>query len=161
MGEVFVLACLARQLLFPTNGGHEGYEEDLLAPLQAARLRRKGSQVHRRPHQGQTCQEQGRQDRVQGDVSQRQEEPMDRRLLGGQEGAQYQGLRRRQEGLTPLHQGQSSLQEVSVSLCVQQSKCVYRRAVVTANRGLGRRGRARSLDGLLSPSFQGGSPTEV
>merc|ERR1711865_1110879 len=74
----------------------------------------------------------------------RQEEPMDRGLRRGQEGAQHQGIRRLQEGLSSLQQGQGALQEVSG----------YVGAVATANGGLGMRGNARSLDGLLSPPFQ-------
>merc|ERR1711991_232245 len=126
----------------PQNGSHEGDEgdeEDLCALGQAPRLRRQGHQDRLRPRQGGSREEQGGQDRLQEDVGQGGEEPMDRGSRGRQEGAQHQGLRSNQEGLRPLQEGQGALQEVS--------ECERTAALES----LRMRGHAWSFDG--SPPF--------
>merc|ERR1711862_888693 len=96
-----------------------------------------------RPLQGRPRQEQERQDRLEEEIRRQQEEPMDRRSGSSKEGAQHQGLRRHQEGLSPLQQGQGSLQEVSEYVERQHretSGCVVMHGPLTVSRLVSRNG---------------------
>merc|ERR1711937_419119 len=105
-----------------SHEGHEGYEEEEReqdceghhgqsdgAPW------KQGKDCRRLNRQG-PDQEQSRQDCEQEEARPRQEVPMDAGLLEGTQGPEAHRLRRDQEGLTPLRQGEGVLQCVSAAL---------------------------------------------